>query len=371
MIGNLPNVSLSRWWAVAVALFAACLLVASCSSSGGGSAGGSSGDTGATTARTTAVPASAAKPSPGCASGGAQPAVLQDQRTVDVDGTARQYLLTLPAPAGDKPLPLVLDFHGLAEGMQVHAQESQFGPLAQKDGFVVVQPNGTGSPLMWDTSTDPATNKDLKFITTLLHALATEHCIDETRIYSTGLSMGAFMTSTLTCALSDRIAAAAPVAGVQMADRCQQSRPVPILAFHGTQDPILFFNGGIGYDRLKGVLPGAGGDQGTTTTTTTAPPDVNGAGYPETIRKWAKKYRCGANPTDTKQAQHVTLRSYRCPAGVAVDFTIVDGGGHSWPGSQFDKQIASIVGPTNYEVNASELIWKFLQRFQVKNPPTL
>lgn len=358
-----------RMAAAAMALF--CLLAASCSSSGGGSAGGSSGDSGSTPARTTAVPAVAAKPSPGCATAGAQPAVLQDQRTVDVDGTPRQYLLTLP-PSGDKPRPLVLDFHGLAEGMQVHAEESQFGPLAQKDGFVVVQPNGTGSPLMWDTSTDLATNKDLKFITTLLHTLASEHCIDETRIYSTGLSMGAFMTSTLTCAMSDRMAGAAPVAGVQMADRCEQSRPVPILAFHGTQDPILFFNGGIGLDRLKGVLPGAGGDQGTTTsTTTTAPPDVNGAGYPETVRKWAKRYDCGVNPTDTKPSQHVTVRSYRCPAGVAVDFAIVDGGGHSWPGSQFDKQIASIVGPTNYEVNASELIWKFFRRFQVKNPPPL
>ncbi len=359
---------------LAVALVAFVVLVASCSTSSGGSrSSGSSpqqrpdSDTAGPTS--TAAPAPA-KPSPGCSSGGAQPAVLQEPRTIDVDGVQREYLLTLPDKPADQPLPLVLDFHGLAEGMQIHAQESQFGPLGQKEGFVVAQPNGTGTPVLWNTSTDMAANKDLRFVDSLLHTLAAEHCIDETRVYATGLSMGAFMTSTLACALSDKIAAVAPVAGVQMADSCDQSRTVPILAFHGTADPILYFNGGIGFDRLRGVLPGA--DQNAdAATTTTAPPDVNGAGYPETVRKWAEKYGCKDEPTDTKEAEHVTLRHYDCPAGADVDFTIVDGGGHSWPGSEFDKAIATIVGPTNDEIDATQQIWQFFQRFQLKDPTGL
>lgn len=51
-------------------------------------------------------------------------------------------------------------------------------------------------------------------------------------------------------------------------------------------------------------------------------------------------------------------RVYRCPTGVAVEFYIVLGGGHSWPGSEFSKAIESLVGPTTFEINATEAIWK-------------
>ncbi len=365
-----------RFRPVAVALLAvACLLAASCSSgSGSGSkaagSGSSAASDGGSTTGTAAAPVPA-KASPGCSAPAASPATLEERRTLDVAGAQREYLLTLPDAPADEPLPLVIDIHGLAEGMQIHAQESQFGRLAQKDGFAVVQPNGTGTPIMWDISTDLATNKDLQFIRDLVHTMATEHCIDETRVYATGLSMGAFMSSTLACALSDRIAAVAPVAGVQLPSPCDQSRKVPILAFHGTEDPILHFNGGIGYDRLAGVLPAGQTPPSTGPSTTTAPPDVNGPGYPETIRRWAAKYGCGKDPKVTREADHVSLRAYPCPAGTAVEFAVVDGGGHSWPGSQFDTSIASIVGPTNQEIDATQQIWRFFQRFQVANPPAL
>jgi polyhydroxybutyrate depolymerase len=359
--------------ALVAAVLVAVVAVAACSSSSDKSSSGtalqgSTTDTSTSSATTSPKPVPA-KPSPGCSKTDAQPAVLYAPQKIEVDGTARDYLLTTPEAAPDKPLPLVLDFHGLAEGSIIHSKESEFGELGQKDGFVVVSPNGLGQPVMWDTAPDPATNKDLQYVQQVVHEVVTNHCIDETRVYSTGLSMGAFMTSTLACTMSANLAAIGPVAGLQYPEPCDQTRKVPILTYHGTADPILYFNGGIGLGKLKGVLPGA--DDPNAPSPTSAPLDLNGAGYPETVRKWAAKYGCQPKPSETKESEHITLRSYDCPPGVAVEFAIVQGGGHSWPGSTFDKSIEEIVGPTNYEVNATQQIWDFFTRFQVADPPAL
>jgi polyhydroxybutyrate depolymerase len=61
----------------------------------------------------------------------------------------------------------------------------------------------------------------------------------------------------------------------------------------------------------------------------------------------------------------VIHRVYRCPPGTAVEFYIVLGGGHAWPGSEFSEKIAAITGPTTFEIDASEIIWAFFQRFQL------
>ena len=51
------------------------------------------------------------------------------------------------------------------------------------------------------------------------------------------------------------------------------------------------------------------------------------------------------------------------PADAPVEFLVVQGGGHSWPGSEFGKAAESIVGPTDMSIDATDVIWKFFQRF--------
>jgi polyhydroxybutyrate depolymerase len=48
-----------------------------------------------------------------------------------------------------------------------------------------------------------------------------------------------------------------------------------------------------------------------------------------------------------------------------VEFLIVEGGGHSWPGSRFSRSLEKIVGPTDTTIDADDLIWHFFQRFQL------
>jgi polyhydroxybutyrate depolymerase len=299
--------------------------------------------------------------------------MTNERQDIEVDGAARWYLLTTPAPAATKvtkatkmpaPRPLVVDIHGLAEGAVIHAQTSQFGVLGQKDGFVVVFPNGTGSPVQWNTSTRANPNPDLDFLTAMLNQVEASQCIDTSRVYASGFSDGAFMVSTVACTMSGRFAAIAAVSGLQLQSPCHTTRPVPILTFHGTADPILFFNGGIGIGTLNRAL-GQGGSGGSSTTTTTQPAKLHGSGYPATVRAWAVKDGCNPRSTDTKVASQIILRTYTCPRGTAVKFFIILGGGHAWPGSKFSQSIASITGFTTFQINATNQIWAFFRQFRL------
>ncbi len=331
-------------------------------------------------------PARAAGPavrSSGCAK--APTASVTNQRQdIDVDGTPRWYLLTTPAPTTPSPTstatrargasgapvprPLVVDFHGLAEGATIHSATSRFGALGQHDGFVVVFPNGTGSPVHWDTTDRPPHNPDLAFVSAMVDQLESTQCIDTSRVYASGLSDGSFMVSLVACTMSNRFAAIGAVSGLQLPKPCRTTRRVPVIAFHGTADPILFFNGGIGTATLNRIL-GSGGSGSSSTTTTTQPAKLHGAGYPATVQAWAVKDGCNPKSSDTRVASEVILRSYPCPAGTDVRFYIILGGGHSWPGSTFSRSISSITGFTTFQINATDAMWAFFERFRLPSPP--
>jgi polyhydroxybutyrate depolymerase len=333
------------------ALVVGLLLVGAC---GGDDDEASPATTTSTTIDLAAHPeATPARPSPGCGHSTVG-AVARERHTLTIAGEERWYLLTTPnAHDGTTPLPLVVELHGLAEGAAIAAQMSQLDTIGEREGFVMAYPNGSGSPVRWDQHLDSSPNHDFELISTLLDTLGDELCIDEARVYATGLSYGAIMSSALACAMPDRFAAIAPVAGVEHPDACAPDQPVPVLAFHGTADPILLFNGGVG--DLTAAL--SGGSPAPPST----PADVDGPGYPAAVKAWAKANGCG-DATDERRSAHVIERTYDCDPNAEVRFFIVEGGGHSWPGSAFSAAIAKVVGPTTDELDASEEIWSFFSR---------
>jgi polyhydroxybutyrate depolymerase len=325
-----------------------------------------SGGSAAVKAAGVAASTGAAVASKGCSASSPGPApapVTEVRQDITVDRVARWYLLTTPpAHAGARPLPVVMDLHGLSEGATLHARTTQFSAEAQAKDFVVVFPNGTGSPVGWDIAPGTAAhpNHDIDFLNAMLDTLERSLCVDTSRIYATGLSDGALMTSLLACTMAARVAAFAPVAGIDMPMPCHPGRRVPILAFHGTADPILYFNGGIGTAVLNHVL-----GKGPTPTTTTQPPvDLHGKGYPASVAAWAAKDGCSRRSTDTNLSAHVIARTYPCPPGVSVEFYIIRGGGHAWPGSKISAALASITGYSTFEINATDVIWKFFRRYR-------
>ena len=146
----------------------AVLLVAAACSSTDSASDDTSSPVGTDTAGTSApaTPAAGAPvPSPGCdGTATAGGAVTEEERTIDVDGTERWYLLTTPeSNDGTTPLPVVFDWHGLMEGAAVHATMSQYSALAAEEGFVAVFPNGQGEPVRWDANPQNEPNADLAF----------------------------------------------------------------------------------------------------------------------------------------------------------------------------------------------------------------
>jgi len=317
---------------------------------------GGDGEDGERSAPEDTTTQAAARQSAGCEAAEGPPAV-EEERTLTVDGTTRRYLITVPsAHDGEAPLPVVFDIHGLMEGAEIHTRMSQYSALAEEEGFVVVFPHGAGQPVQWDVDADAATNDDIAYFDAVLDEVGSVLCIDESRVYATGLSNGAMFVSALLCTRADVLAAAAPVAGLLNPDPCEPARPVPVLAFHGTADPILLFNGGVDTSSFTGP-PESG------PTTTQPPADLEGEGYPANVAAWAERNGCDPEPSDTEVSDEVIHRVYDCPDGADVEFYIVVGGGHAWPSSEFSQSIESVVGHTTFEIDATRDGWEFMSRF--------
>lgn len=297
----------------------------------------------------------AAAPSPGC---GLTHAALVADSTVPFTaaGEIGTYIRHLPpAYDGATPLPLVFDLHGWSESAAVQVLFSGLPAFGDTHRFVTLTPDITRPVPLWDTSIDGA---DVEWMTTLLDEAEAELCIDTRRVYFAGLSNGAMLTSSIACALSDRVAAAAPVAGVRDPEGCSFSRPVPLVAFHGTDDQYLAYTGGYG-SRVAG-LPDASGDG----TLGTGPATASGAdpSVPEIASAWAGRNGCSdAEPTETTVADDVTLLAWDCPPGAETRLYRVEGGGHAWPGSDVSAAAVDFVGPTTMSISANAIMWQFFR----------
>ena len=86
---------------------------------------------------------------------------------------------------------------------------------------------------------------DVTLISDFIDKLAAEYRIDPTSVYADGFSNGGGMSFAVACRLSDRIAAVGAVAAARALPRnwCSDSKPVPMMAFHGTNDPLVPYQG--------------------------------------------------------------------------------------------------------------------------------
>jgi polyhydroxybutyrate depolymerase len=260
-------------------------------------------------------------------------------------GEKREYLLYVPKSYDrSKPTPLVISMHAAMNWPAYQMKVTQWNATAERNGFIVVYPAGTGTgPKTWfmEGAKTPSRMPDVRFISELIDTLEAHYNIDSTRIYANGLSNGGGMAFALSCTLSNRIAAIGAVSAAQALSSswCKDSTPVPMIAFHGTADPFVAY---------KGAPPGW---------LNPAAPFPNVQTW---AADWARRNRCGANPTDSMVAQHVSRREYtNCADNAAVVLYTVKGGGHQWYGG---KPIPEwIVGPTTREIDATALMWAFFR----------
>jgi polyhydroxybutyrate depolymerase len=267
-------------------------------------------------------------------------------RHVTVDGTDREYLLSIPDrydPA--KPAPLVFDFHGLGSNMQEQSLYTKVDQQASERGYVVITPNGQGGVLRhWSLVPATTANPDVAFTQAMLRTTYRALCIDQQRVFSTGISNGAMFSTLLACALPGRLAAIAPVAGINATEVCAVGTPrVSVLAFHGTADPIVPYAGGAYFSgtpigRVLGVSEAKPVD--------------------DAAAAWAAFDGCGSPPARSFVADDVQHLAWPdCPPNGAVQLYRVIGGGHTWPGSAALR--ADRLRATTASIDATELMLDF------------
>jgi polyhydroxybutyrate depolymerase len=267
-------------------------------------------------------------------------------RMLTVNGIERSYVIHIPASYnGSQPVPLVMDFHGGGGNAETQMWTSNFSPLADKKGFIVVYPNGDGrlgdKLLTWNGGTCCGYSvsqqiDDVGFVRAMLADIQTITKIDPKRIYATGLSNGGIFSYRLACDASDIFAAIGPVSGTLNYPQCNPATPVSVIHFHGTADQHVPYNGGTGDKSLTSVAF---------------------VSVKDSIEFWLKFDQCPAAPKTESFAdiQHDTYSN--CANGTAVELYTINGGGHAWPGGNGP---ASPTGdkPTQ-TISATNLIWNF------------
>ena len=298
----------------------------------------------------------AAKPSSGCKSSAVAPGAQRVDTTSG--GAPRWYLRHVPPSYdGEKPVPLVVDLHGHLEGAEFHETHSKLGAFGDAHGFVTITPQGSGSVIpSWEVEPD---SPDVRFIRDLLDEAGRTLCIDDRRVFVAGYSGGAFLASRLACLYANRIAAIAPVAALRNPARCKPARPVPVVTFAGTGDEFVAFDGGLGPQAQ--VTPANDGTGRMLGETSGGKEVARSASMPKIAAAWAKRNDCAAKPRETNIASDVTRVRYRCPNHADVQLYRIAGGGHTWPGSEFSRQIESVLGPTTFSIDANDVMWRFFQ----------
>ena len=111
--------------------------------------------------------------------------------TLEVAGTTRDYLLTVPASyTGEAPVPLLFNLHQLRGTAEEQLAASGFDVIAEREGFLVVTPQAVGG--VWSVTGFPVGGgaDDFAFVRALLDELSASYAIDAERIYATGMSQG-------------------------------------------------------------------------------------------------------------------------------------------------------------------------------------
>lgn len=286
----------------------------------------------------------------------------------------RQYSYYIPSgyQPGDK-LPLMLTLHGSGSNARGQLFESHMKDLAEREGFILIAPNsvaihadGTlsscgktlsaigrtdGSYMRWNAGPDDPQDAygvdDVQYLCDLIDQFVADGYADPKRVYSTGLSHGAFMSLRLAIEAPEKIAGIGAVSGLLMdkLSAAQPSEQVKLVFVHGTADPVV---------PIEGMYYGDW---------------CFARSLDDTIGWFIQQYGLTVSDTartslpDSDPGDGCTIDRYaytQSDGSVPVVKYVVNGGGHTWPGgSQYMS--SAYIGALCKDASASELIWSELK----------
>jgi polyhydroxybutyrate depolymerase len=304
--------------------------------------------------------------------------------TLTWGGIRRSYHIYVPQGySRNTAVPIVLVLHGgggTGEGM-VKLTGGRFNELAERDGFIVVYPDGVekhwndGRRIQsWRAHKEKI--DDVGFISAVMDEVGvrgsefgvrdSQHptldmepgTLNPSRgtrhqsarpVFVTGISNGGLMSYRLACELSDKVSGIAAVTASLSEDLyrvCTPKKPVSVLIVNGTEDPLVPYNGGeirVGRRKLGKVIS-----------------------TDETVRFWVRHNRCEGSPEvarvpdrDRDDGTTVRKEAYaKCASETEVALYAVEGGGHTWP-SGWQYLPKWFIGRVSREINGADEIWSF------------
>lgn len=167
------------------------------------------------------------------------------------EGTTLPYRLMLPDDYNEKEsYPLILFLHGAGERGtdNVTQMKNVFQKISTKNrGAILIAPQCDPENQWVDTpwaegpySTDevPESN-ELQAVMALIEYIQENYSVDKTRIYATGLSMGAFGVWDLMVRHNDVFAAGVACCGGGDPSKGELLKDTPMFVFHGDADPTV------------------------------------------------------------------------------------------------------------------------------------
>lgn len=198
-------------------------------------AGGASDTTSA--AATDGGPAPGSRPSAACGRG-LMPRT--GTRSVTVAGKNRQFVLRVPEGyTGAKPLPVLFFLHGCnqngptAETTHARGFRNALGPHA-----VLLYPSADGNCWRRDAA-------DLSFFDEMLKTVRSELCVDENRVFVTGISSGGYFSNDVGCKRGDVLRGLIPVAPGPATSWNGCKGPVDTMIIHSPRDSVVPFSRGL------------------------------------------------------------------------------------------------------------------------------
>ena len=311
----------------------------------------------------------ATAPSPD-ASAGCGTEATPGRQSLPVTSGGFTYAVPVAVPASYDPTvatPLLVALHGATQSGSSMMDETELDLAADRHGFLLAMPDGgiphvpapanlyfgyfwhvPGSPMVGGLPVPPGSRDDEAFVLDLVRAMADRFCVDLSRRYLTGASNGGFMTSFMACHHADVFAAVAPVMGVTAGrpdaedpsrpdpTTCRPSRPIPLLAVHGREDPIVPYEG-----------------------------DADSPGVEAAMERWAVINGCARTSRSRAVTETVTRVTWRRCAGAPTVLVRSEIGGHAWHGHPPHPPFDQVAGTVDMSIDVNEVVWSFLSRHRL------
>lgn len=173
--------------------------------------------------------------------------------TVHSAGRDRTYHVHLPSSYDeDTPYSVVVGFHGTHRDAAYFEEDTRLSSEDFTPDTIAVYPDGVRGNWAGASYSRASVDEDLSFVEDMLDELRAEYCVDSARIYATGMSLGGGFVDTIAChgEVGGQFAAFASSSAPFYTNNddnwedCGPARlPVPVLQFHGGDDPIVPYNG--------------------------------------------------------------------------------------------------------------------------------